>query len=299
MTRSEGWDQQRERDIRDGLHHFLSSSSCRNWKQPRRYYASAATATRLAFEEDFVNYQPLPPRAAKSKGMGLEFPATEEFTMAEHDEILFELLNSPDSVEYCDIPSTSAPTTTSTSSKPVTKKHAPPPIPKGPPPMSREALWDWRRWPGKERLNYMKVSTETEKSKATAKGKGKAKQPAQWNLKRRKVDLASSKDPLEMRFGAEFIEYKKQYVHTRSHFLRRPFLILARKSFLPAIDAEQLADEEILNERLSSWPLEKLKEEGFCITGLQAFWMEKPMFGKPVAAFQIAPGEALPMHNFE
>jgi hypothetical protein len=66
------------------------------------------------------------------------------------------------------------------------------------------------------------------------------------------------------------------------------------------LDAEQAQDEAVLKERLSNWTLDRLKEEGYCLTGLSAFWLEAHQFGRPVAAFILGPGILLPQqHRFE
>lgn len=70
-------------------------------------------------------------------------------------------------------------------------------------------------------------------------------------------------------------------------------------SFLPAIGAEQREDEAILNERLSTWTLKRLKEEGYALTEMGAFWQTKLSFGKPTASFAIGPGVELGEHRFE
>jgi hypothetical protein len=57
--------------------------------------------------------------------------------------------------------------------------------------------------------------------------------------------------------------------------------------------------EAVLRERLSSWTLDRLKEEGYCLTGMAAFWLEATQFGRPVASFLLGPGLALPDHRFE
>jgi hypothetical protein len=72
-----------------------------------------------------------------------------------------------------------------------------------------------------------------------------------------------------------------------------------RYSFLGLLAAEQAEDEAILKERLSSWSLARLKEEGYCLTGLSAYWLQANQFGRPVAAFLLGPGRALPEHRFE
>ena len=70
--------------------------------------------------------------------------------------------------------------------------------------------------------------------------------------------------------------------------------------FLPPIDAEQAEDETILKERLASWSVERLKQEGYCITNMHAYWHKATYFEQPVATFWLGPGKALPLdHRFE
>ncbi|KAI0790892.1 P-loop containing nucleoside triphosphate hydrolase protein [Abortiporus biennis] len=70
--------------------------------------------------------------------------------------------------------------------------------------------------------------------------------------------------------------------------------------FMPLLDAEQEENEAVLKERLSSWSFERLQKEGYCITGLSAYWSETNSFGRPVASFMAGPGIALPTeHRFE
>ncbi|KAL4246864.1 DNA2/NAM7-like helicase [Abortiporus biennis] len=70
--------------------------------------------------------------------------------------------------------------------------------------------------------------------------------------------------------------------------------------FMPLLDAEQEENEAVLKERLSSWSFERLQKEGYCITGLSAYWSETNSFGRPVASFTAGPGIALPTdHRFE
>ncbi|KAH7924454.1 P-loop containing nucleoside triphosphate hydrolase protein [Leucogyrophana mollusca] len=85
------------------------------------------------------------------------------------------------------------------------------------------------------------------------------------------------------------------------HPLSSAWLILERTAyrFLPLLDSEQAEDEAVLRERLSSWTLNRLREEGYCLTDLSAFWLEAPQFGRPVASFLLGPGIALPEHRFE
>ncbi|KIY47635.1 P-loop containing nucleoside triphosphate hydrolase protein [Fistulina hepatica ATCC 64428] len=67
--------------------------------------------------------------------------------------------------------------------------------------------------------------------------------------------------------------------------------------FLPAIIAEQNAANEVFTQRIASWPLHKLKSEGYTLTGLSAFWLDKRHPSGPVAGFTSAePGCVLPDH---
>lgn len=70
-------------------------------------------------------------------------------------------------------------------------------------------------------------------------------------------------------------------------------------SFLPLLDSEQFEDEAVLKERLSNWSVNRLQEEGYCLTGLSAFWLEANQFGRPVASFLLGPGIILPENRFE
>jgi hypothetical protein len=69
--------------------------------------------------------------------------------------------------------------------------------------------------------------------------------------------------------------------------------------FLPLIEAEQKEEEAIIQERLSSWSIQRLRSEGYCLTDMAAYWMEQTHFGRPVAAFSLGPGVVLPAHRFE
>ena len=44
--------------------------------------------------------------------------------------------------------------------------------------------------------------------------------------------------------------------------------------------------------------MQKLQEEGYCLTGLSAFWLSETHFGRPVASFMVGPGVALGQHLF-
>ncbi|KAK2466612.1 hypothetical protein APHAL10511_000870 [Amanita phalloides] len=72
-----------------------------------------------------------------------------------------------------------------------------------------------------------------------------------------------------------------------------------KQKFLPLLDMEQKESEDVLKERLSSWPLDRLREEGYCLTGVSAFYLQATQFGRPVASFTLGPGLVLPDHRFE
>ncbi|KAJ7634774.1 P-loop containing nucleoside triphosphate hydrolase protein [Roridomyces roridus] len=71
------------------------------------------------------------------------------------------------------------------------------------------------------------------------------------------------------------------------------------KRFMAMLEAEQQEDEAVLKERLSTWSLTRLQEEGYCLTGLSSYWLEETQFGRPVASFLQGPGMSLPEHRFE
>ena len=62
---------------------------------------------------------------------------------------------------------------------------------------------------------------------------------------------------------------------------------------------EEAQDEAALRDRLAQWGLERLQKEGYCLTGMGAYWLEANQFGRPVAAFSIGPGIVLPENKFE
>ncbi|KZV63553.1 hypothetical protein PENSPDRAFT_208228 [Peniophora sp. CONT] len=65
------------------------------------------------------------------------------------------------------------------------------------------------------------------------------------------------------------------------------------------LDAEQTEEEAIVQERLASWSIQRLKSEGYCLSDMSAFWLEETRFESSVAAFSLGPGVALPHHRFE
>ncbi|KAF8512101.1 P-loop containing nucleoside triphosphate hydrolase protein [Hysterangium stoloniferum] len=69
--------------------------------------------------------------------------------------------------------------------------------------------------------------------------------------------------------------------------------------FLDLLKAEEEEERKLINSRLAEWPLDKLQKNGYCLTGLSAFWLDAPQFGKRVAAFTKGPGVTLPYHRFD
>lgn len=95
----------------------------------------------------------------------------------------------------------------------------------------------------------------------------------------------------------EIQAYRDRFVH---FFIDKDILMpLNPHSFLPLLHAEQAEGESVLRKRLSSWSLSRLREEGYTITDLYAFWIEAPQFRNPIACFSLGPGIILPEHRFE
>ncbi|KAI0270758.1 AAA domain-containing protein [Gloeopeniophorella convolvens] len=67
--------------------------------------------------------------------------------------------------------------------------------------------------------------------------------------------------------------------------------------FLPLLDLEREEEEKVLRERLAKWPVKRLRDEGYCITDMSAFWLD-PKYGH-VASFGLGPGVALPQNKFD
>lgn len=106
--------------------------------------------------------------------------------------------------------------------------------------------------------------------------------------------------PINVKQGEPFFEeiqaYSARYVFIIIMHHRFPHMV---NRFLPLLEAEQIEDEAVLKERLSNWSLARLREEGYCLTDMAAFWLDAPQFGRPVASFALGPGLALPEHRFE
>ncbi|KAJ3491205.1 hypothetical protein NLJ89_g11364 [Agrocybe chaxingu] len=72
-----------------------------------------------------------------------------------------------------------------------------------------------------------------------------------------------------------------------------------RSKFLQLLAHEEAEDEATLRHRLSTWSLKRLETEGYCVTGLSAYWLQGNQFGKPVASFLMGPGIKLPENKLE
>lgn len=91
-------------------------------------------------------------------------------------------------------------------------------------------------------------------------------------------------------------QYSEKYVSFRilDHF----FLSLCIR-FLKLIALEEAQDEALLQHRLATWSVARLEAEGYCLTGMSAYWMQANQFGRPVATFLLGPGIILPENKLE
>ena len=69
--------------------------------------------------------------------------------------------------------------------------------------------------------------------------------------------------------------------------------------FLKLIALEEAEDEALLRHRLATWSVKRLEAEGYCVTGMSAYWMQANQFGRPVATFLLGPGITLPENKIE
>ncbi|CAA7261960.1 unnamed protein product [Cyclocybe aegerita] len=86
------------------------------------------------------------------------------------------------------------------------------------------------------------------------------------------------------------------------HDPHRPFYSAVqryRSKFMQLLAHEEAEDEAVLRHRLSTWSLKRLETEGYCMTGLSAYWLQANQFGRPVASFLMGPGIKLPENKLE
>ena len=69
--------------------------------------------------------------------------------------------------------------------------------------------------------------------------------------------------------------------------------------FLRLIALEEAEDEASLRHRLATWSVKRLEAEGYCLTGMSAYWMQANQLGRPVATFLLGPGITLPENKIE
>jgi hypothetical protein len=98
------------------------------------------------------------------------------------------------------------------------------------------------------------------------------------------------------RFHQEVKAYEDRYVPSRLGGRHEAFPIFR---FLPLLELEQAEEEKEMRSRLAKWPLKRLCEEGYCVTGMSAFWLRSKFGNLNVAAFGLGPGVALPDNKFE
>lgn len=63
---------------------------------------------------------------------------------------------------------------------------------------------------------------------------------------------------------------------------------------MPLLESEEAESRNDILERLSTWSIERLRLEGYCLTDVQAYWTGTNQFGRPVACFQLGPGIVFP-----
>ncbi|KAF5326605.1 hypothetical protein D9611_000880 [Ephemerocybe angulata] len=186
-------------------------------------------------------------------------------------------------------------------STPKSKSKSSKPKDPRPPLASRDALWDWRLWFSSKRGGLCRGLASTKRkprSNSTTSTLSKDKTDTPDEKPAKKTSSSSSKT-LKLNSDVRIKRRKPELVEIRAEDPFHEEVQAYRDHFKPAITAEQLEDAAVLRERLATWDLKRLKDEGYCITDLTAFWMAKNMFGKPTAAFAVGPGVKLPEHRFE
>ena len=72
-------------------------------------------------------------------------------------------------------------------------------------------------------------------------------------------------------------------------------------SFQPLLTAELKQGRGVIETRLTTWPVEKLEKEGYCLRNLDGYWQENkdPTSKMVIAGFVCEPGQELPWHAFQ
>ena len=99
-------------------------------------------------------------------------------------------------------------------------------------------------------------------------------------------------------YGTHIQKYKAQSVTTPCSRPANQLLTLS-SSFIPLLSFERAENEAVVRERLSNWSLDRLKQEGYFVTGTKAYWVDLQTTARPVACFLLGPGIILPPHVFE
>ena len=125
----------------------------------------------------------------------------------------------------------------------------------------------------------------------TSRGDGKAKQPYVKRVVPQHFEIEPG-----ARFHDEVRSYEDRWVFLSLSVATGPHPFFFCR-FLPLLALERAEEERELRERLAKWPLKRLCNEGYCITGMSGFWLDTK-FGH-IAAFNLGPGIALPDNKFE
>ncbi|KAF9526041.1 P-loop containing nucleoside triphosphate hydrolase protein [Crepidotus variabilis] len=72
-----------------------------------------------------------------------------------------------------------------------------------------------------------------------------------------------------------------------------------KEKFYALLEHEEEEDAAALRNRLSTWSVQRLEREGYCLTGVSAYWLAATRYGRPVASFTLGPGEVIPDNKLE
>jgi len=155
-------------------------------------------------------------------------------------------------------------------------------------PLSPSTRFDWRlRATSQPKGRLVNPALRTADQQHTAR-KGYVKRVAPPYIRTQPGDV----------YFEEIHAYNERYVHF--FFVKcRVASLSVNVRFLPLLEAEQAEGEAVLRERLATWSLARLCQEGYCLADLSAFWMDAPQFGRPVACFMWGPGVVFTEHRFQ
>jgi hypothetical protein len=147
------------------------------------------------------------------------------------------------------------------------------------PPVLPVDRFDWRNRPT-SRVKRPKKDSDKEKQKSP-----------------RRKRLQGLEPDLEGLYYHASQNYKSRYV--RSFLTEVMILLHIIFRFVHLLDLEEAEESAALRHRLSTWGLKRLEREGYCTTGLSAYWLEANQFGRPVASFSYGPGIRLSDNKLE